>query len=122
MSNSRNPNYTIDEDRHLCRVYKDVSQDGEIGINQKKDVLWSRVSEAYNDKKLSYMSDRSARSVESRISLIHNATSKFKGCIQQVEYRNPSGASENDIVSFHFDFTCVLIYVIMLKCLFFLFR
>ena len=43
------------------------------------------------------MSDRNQRSVESRIQQILPAISKLKGCVQQVEYTNPSRFSEQDI-------------------------
>lgn len=93
------PNYTTDEDQHLCRVYLDISQDSETGIYQKRDNFWNRILEVYNSEKPSpNMCDRNKRSIETRMQVILSHLSKFKACVQQVEYLNQSGASEKDIV------------------------
>ncbi|KAK6151238.1 hypothetical protein DH2020_016170 [Rehmannia glutinosa] len=98
MASSRNSSYTLDEDRHLCHVYVDISQDSEIRVYQKREQFWNRVTEAYNaNKPNSSVPDRTLRSIESRMQTILSTISKFKGCVQQVEYSKPSGYSEQDI-------------------------
>ncbi|XP_057790048.1 uncharacterized protein LOC131006921 [Salvia miltiorrhiza] len=98
MASSRQPNYTIDEDKHLCRVYLEISQDSETGIQQRKENFWDRIREVYNEEKPNpNMYTRSSRSLETRMHVILSSVSKLKGCIQQVEYLNPSGCSESDI-------------------------
>ncbi|XP_057771182.1 glutathione S-transferase T2-like [Salvia miltiorrhiza] len=76
----------------------DLSQDGETGIYQKKDTFWKEIVNVYNsDKPSPHIPDRTKRSLETRMQVIMSSLSKFKGCVQQIEYLNPSGASEKDI-------------------------
>ncbi|XP_073154055.1 uncharacterized protein [Henckelia pumila] len=98
MASSRGENYAIEEDKHLCRVYIEISQDPIIGRNQNKNQLWSRVAETYNSGKANSMADCSQRSLQTRMQNMNSAVSKLNGCIQQVKYMNPSGASDQDII------------------------
>ncbi|XP_073152482.1 uncharacterized protein [Henckelia pumila] len=98
MASSRGENYAIEEDKHLCHVYIKISQDLIIGRNQNKNQLWSCVAETYNAGKANSMPDRSQRSLQTRMQSMNNAGSILNGCIQQVEYMNPSGASDQNII------------------------
>ena len=42
---------------------------------------------------------RPKRSLQTRMTSILSAVSKLRGCVNQIENKNPSGASEEDIVS-----------------------
>ena len=85
---------------HLCRVYLDVSQNPILGINQTSDHFWSRIKNEYNSNLLESVTEaRGKRSLQSRWQTIKTAVSKLRECVRQVENLNPSGASEQDIVS-----------------------
>lgn len=99
MTSSRSLSYSIDEDMHLCHVYLDVSQNPIIGINQSKDQFWARVETEYQKSEISNQQPRPRRSLQTRMTTILSAVSKLRGCVNQIENKNPSGASEQDIVS-----------------------
>ncbi|GFQ03467.1 glutathione s-transferase t3 [Phtheirospermum japonicum] len=95
MSKSRSKNYTIAEDRHLCTVYLDVSQDPIVGINQSKDQFWKLIAEKYNSEKPNpNMGDRTQISLQCRMQAILKDSRKFNGCLHQIEYLSPSGENE----------------------------
>ena len=83
---SRASNYSRDEDKLLCRVYMEISQDPIIGIYQSSDQFWTRVAEAYNNGKSPDSEMRSTRSIQCRIQVIEKATRKMLACIRQIEY------------------------------------
>ena len=95
----RSSGYTQDEDKLLCQVYIEISQDPIKGVYQSADQFWSRVEEAYHNGKIETWSDRSKRSIQARVQTIEKAARKLHACIRQCENRRPSGASNKDIVS-----------------------
>uniref|UniRef100_A0A803Q684 No apical meristem-associated C-terminal domain-containing protein n=1 Tax=Cannabis sativa TaxID=3483 RepID=A0A803Q684_CANSA len=99
MSSIRTLSYSLEEDIHLCRVYLDISQNPIIGINQSKDQFWARVEAEYHLPEMFMTQRRPRRSLQSRMTTILAAVSKFRGCINQIENKNPSGASEQDIIN-----------------------
>lgn len=98
-SHSRTASYTIEDDRVLCRMYLDISQNPIIGKNQTSVQFWDRVSEAYNSSRSSSAQGRNGRSLQCRWNNINKAVGKLRGCVRQIENLHPSGASEEDIVS-----------------------
>ena len=100
MTSSRGPTYTVQEDMHLCHIYLDISQNPIIGISQKKDQFWARIEADYHSNGIHKVRPR--RSLESRTATILKAVSKLRGCVNQIENKNLSGASEQDIVSIYF--------------------
>ncbi|XP_073153333.1 uncharacterized protein [Henckelia pumila] len=98
-SSIRSTNYAIEEDKLLCHVYLDVSQNPIIGINQSKEQFWSRIEEAYNVGKSERMQERNKRSMQCRMQVILRAVRKLCGCVSIIEKLNPSGASEEDILN-----------------------
>ncbi|XP_075500208.1 glutathione S-transferase T3-like [Primulina tabacum] len=99
MDESSRKNYTIDEDKFLCHIYFDISQDPIIGINQSRGQLWSRVAEKYNKERRSDLHPRPQRSIEKRIGSILTSVAHLRGCVRQIENLNSSGASEQDIMN-----------------------
>ncbi|KAJ9555950.1 hypothetical protein OSB04_010564 [Centaurea solstitialis] len=99
MSTSRSLAYNDNEDIQLCRCYIDVSQNPIIGRNQSKDKFWARVNTEFHSSEIFATNPRPRRSLESRMSTIMKATKKLRGCIRQIQNRNPSGASEQDIMN-----------------------
>ncbi|KAK1365303.1 NAM-associated domain-containing protein [Heracleum sosnowskyi] len=47
----RSTSYSHEEDKHLCRVYLDISHNPIIGINQSRDQFWSHIEVEYNNSK-----------------------------------------------------------------------
>ncbi|KAK3183020.1 hypothetical protein Dsin_030306 [Dipteronia sinensis] len=100
MRTLRGKAFSIDEDKLLCQVYLEITQDPVIGINQKKDKLWEHINNVFHSRRLSYCTeDRTPKSLSCQMSTIMKAVSKFRGCIRQIKHLNPSGASEMDIIS-----------------------
>ncbi|XP_030483565.2 uncharacterized protein LOC115700146 isoform X2 [Cannabis sativa] len=98
MSSIRGSSYSVEEDVHLCHVYVDISQDPIVGRNQSGNNFWARVqSEYHTDGKFSNK-PRPVRSLQTRMSTINSAVAKLRGCINQIENKNPSGASAEDIL------------------------
>ncbi|KAL5576878.1 hypothetical protein UlMin_018577 [Ulmus minor] len=98
-SQYRSSSYTNEEDLHLCHVYLDISQNPIVGINQSKDQFCARIEYDYNNSQLEFTitQSRPKRSLQCRMQVILTAVGKLRGCIQQIENLNPSGASEQDI-------------------------
>ncbi|XP_062088942.1 glutathione S-transferase T3-like [Humulus lupulus] len=99
MSSSCTASYSLKEDMHLCHVYIDICQDPIIGRNQSGNSFWARVeSECYKNGKFSNQ-PRPRRSLQTRMTTIIGAVAKLKGCINQIQNKNPSGASQEDILN-----------------------
>ncbi|GAY49687.1 NAM-associated domain-containing protein [Citrus sinensis] len=96
----RSTSYTHEEDIHLCHIYLDISQNPIVGINQSRDAFWSRVEIEYNNSKLEFTTQVRPRiSLQKQMQSILAAIGKLRGCVQQIENQNPSGASEQDILN-----------------------
>ena len=96
---SRQVGYTNIEDVHLCKIYMGISQDPITGANQSGQHFWSRVEEEYNNPNENNWVYRNAKSLKKRVQAIEKDCRKLNGCIRQVENCNPSGSSEQDIIS-----------------------
>ncbi|KAL6140868.1 hypothetical protein ACLB2K_059160 [Fragaria x ananassa] len=77
-------------------IYLEISQDPIDGVNQKKDKVWVRITELWNQDKDENQT-RSSKSLQSRFVDLTYGVSKFRGDVRQVEDDNPSGANEKDI-------------------------
>ncbi|XP_030478325.1 uncharacterized protein LOC115695401 [Cannabis sativa] len=96
MSSIRGSSYSVEEDVHLCRVYVDISQDPIIGRNQTGNNFWAIVeSEYHKDRKFSNK-PRPVRSLQTQISTLNSEVAKLRGCINQIENKNLSGALAED--------------------------
>lgn len=69
-SNARTASYIVEEDRILCHVYLDITQNPITGINQSKDQFWNRVEEAYNTTKPNTLQVRNKRSLQCRMKAV----------------------------------------------------
>lgn len=100
MSSIRGQAFSPKEDQALCYAWLEVSEDPVTGSNQKEQKMWERISTIFhNTRPQTCVGQRTPKSLSCRWSLLVSKTSKFRGCIRQIEQRNPSGASELDIVS-----------------------
>ena len=93
--------YNQEEDRLICQVYMQISQDPITCAYQTSDQFWSRLVETYENEKNENWSERSRRSIQGCVQTNEKATKKVHACIRQCENRRPSGASNNDIVSYN---------------------
>lgn len=129
MSSIRSASYSMEEDIFLCHVYLDVSQNPIIGINQSGDQFWKRVLVEYEKSEFFPNQPRPQRSLQTRMTTILSAVSKLRGCVNQIENKNPSGASEQDIVSiyifgsflFSLSYFCLVYFLTCLHFFFLLF-
>ena len=109
---SRSFGYTIGEDVLLCQVYLDISQDPITGRYQSGNEFWSRVEENYNELRHQHLEYRTKRSLHSRMDIIAAEVKKLNGCLKQIENMNPSGASDEDIVSIYLTYFSFYYYYI----------
>ena len=100
LNTLRSASYSTEEDRSLCHVFLDVSQNPIIGINQSSLQFWSRIEVEYHKLLQVHITNvRPRRSLQTRMQTIMVAIGKLRGCVRQIEKLNPNGASEQDIVS-----------------------
>ncbi|KAG5580739.1 hypothetical protein H5410_051366, partial [Solanum commersonii] len=91
--------YSLNEDKLLCQIYVDISQDPITDICQSYDQFWVRIEQSYNNLKEESRIYRNKKSLQCRIALIEKAIRKLSGCIRQIENLHPSGASDIDIIN-----------------------
>lgn len=65
--NIRSFGYFQEEDKLLCQIYMEISQDPIKSVYQSSDKFWSHVAKAYNNGKGTTWSERSETSLQSRI-------------------------------------------------------
>lgn len=77
----------------------DIAQDARKGSDRSVPELWEHIAQEYKQRLPAHIStNRPWRSLQTRWANISIAVSKLRGCIQQIEKMNPSGASEQDIL------------------------
>ncbi|KAL5738717.1 hypothetical protein ACOSP7_031478 [Xanthoceras sorbifolium] len=96
----RSASYSNEEDQLLCHIYLDVSQNPIIGRDQFMQQFWSRIETEYHKALPVHITIvRPWRSLQKRMQVIMAAIGKLRGCIRQIEYLKPSGASEQDVLN-----------------------
>ncbi|CAL9239505.1 unnamed protein product [Arabidopsis halleri] len=93
----RSTGYSKEEDKFLCQVYMDISQNPITGVYQSSDHFWDRVAESFENRKNPTWSQRSKKSLQCRLQTIQKSTRKLHACIKQCENRRSSGLSSDDI-------------------------
>ncbi|PLW33931.1 hypothetical protein PCANC_20794 [Puccinia coronata f. sp. avenae] len=88
---SRARNYNGTEDKQLCDSWLDTTQNSRKGTDQKSEAFWDTVAKNYSK----HISDpvRTAGSLKNRWSILQRTINKFVGCVNQINHKNPSGAS-----------------------------
>lgn len=109
-SSKRGASFTKEDDNLIVDCYIEFSQNPIIGKNQSNDTLWSRVTSRYNMQISPPTEPRTVKALQCRWGNMSKDANKFSGCVNQVERRNPSGASEKDIVSSWFIYILILIF------------
>jgi hypothetical protein len=72
-------NFTVEEDKQLCRSFLSISQDPIVGNGQKSSSFWERVAKSYNLYTPLGCGDRNARSLECKWGTIRHDVLKFCG-------------------------------------------
>ena len=110
-------NFKPEEDALLCQTWVEISSDPVVNTGQRKEGLWSRIVERYNQRRGDYPI-RLNRALSSRWDNIGPVVSKFASYYAQVRRQCQSGLNEHDMVSSnHFKvmvakcFQCAYIYL-----------
>lgn len=93
-------NWTEQEDISLMYSWCRVSENPIVGINQKGDALWQRVSELYQQARANHQNPSVERSVESlrnRYKRLNTNVTKWIGAYKEAYGRKRSGMSSKDI-------------------------
>ena len=91
-------NYTIVEDKLLCKTWLTIGMDPTTGSDQTRETYWMRMKE-YFDANNTSGNERSVRSLRSRWSGINTDCQKWVGVQANVDVINPSGTNDIDRVS-----------------------
>ena len=93
----RAANYTIAEDKLLCKTWLTIGMDPTTGTDQTRETYWMRMTEYFNTNTSGI--ERTMRSLRSRWSGINTDCQKWAGVQANIDVLNPSGTNENDRVS-----------------------
>ncbi|XP_071683654.1 uncharacterized protein [Lolium perenne] len=91
----RSANYTIAEDKLLCKTWLTIGMDPTTGTDQTRETYWMRMTEYFNTHNTSG-NERTMRSLRSRWSGINTDCQKWAGVQANIDVLNPSGTNEND--------------------------
>jgi hypothetical protein len=89
----RTANYTIAEDKLLCKTWLTIGMDPTTGTDQKGETYWMRMKE-YFDANNTSGNERTMHSLRSRWSGINTDCQKWAGVQANVDVINPSGIKE----------------------------
>ena len=106
-------NYTVDEDRLLCKTWLKIGMDPAVGTDQTRDTYWVRMKDYFDANNTSGY-ERTDRSLRSRWSLINADCQKWAAVQANIDTINPSGTNEVDRVS-----CCKACVLVMSICLLF---
>ncbi|KAK1667784.1 hypothetical protein QYE76_055943 [Lolium multiflorum] len=90
----RAANYTIAEDKLLCKTWLKIGMDPTTGTDQTRETYWMRMTEYLNTHTSGI--ERTMRSLRSRWSGINTDCQKWAGVQANIDVLNPSGTNEND--------------------------
>lgn len=95
---TRGASFTPSEDASIAKAWVDVSEDPIVGAEQKGDMFYDAITEAYNNKyKPSNREWRTTESVKKRSKLINRSCVAFGGCVARVHRMKPTGTSPDDL-------------------------
>ncbi|KAK1603679.1 hypothetical protein QYE76_027352 [Lolium multiflorum] len=90
----RSANYTIAEDKLLCKTWLTIGMDPTTGTDQTRETYWMRMTDYFNTNTSGI--ERTMRSLRSRWSGINTDCQKWAGVQANIDVLNPSGTNEND--------------------------
>ncbi|XP_058783494.1 glutathione S-transferase T3-like [Vicia villosa] len=89
--------FTREEDTLLMQSWLNVSKDPIVGVDQKVDSFWLRITDNYNQYR-GQSREKLQGQLKSRWHRINGLVQKFVGCYKQAVHGKKSGASEKDIL------------------------
>ena len=95
--------WSMEEEKQLVRSVLNISQDPEVGMQQRSDQYWGRILKHFRENLCISPENpdyclREVKGLQHKWSEINHDTNKFCGCNNQVESLPPSGATEDDMV------------------------
>ena len=102
--------YRILEDKALCMAVVSISEDGTIGTAQGNDSYWRRILVEFTTLYNGNPNDRSAKSLESRYSLIRREVGFYVAILIQRVNSIRSGQTEADMV-FYLCFEKITLFI-----------
>ena len=106
----RGRNWTFDEDIALCLAWISISEDGVVGTNQNRKVLWGKIVDKFHEN--SNVGRKEVGDVYDWWNIINKACTLWKGSLERVMVDMPSGRGALEIVSFFVDILFVM-YIIV---------
>jgi hypothetical protein len=94
---TRQSNFTIEEDLNLISSYLSISEDPVQSNDQTYKIFWTRVHEYYHTHTTSQIK-RTKGSLQNRWSTIQLCTNKYSGCLAKIESLHQSGITEENKV------------------------
>nr|XP_040249297.1 uncharacterized protein LOC120966812 [Aegilops tauschii subsp. strangulata] len=97
----RTGSYTQDEDKLICQVWMEISQDLRTGAQQKGIVFWTRVHKTFHERKMfepyQITSNRGIGSIQKRWLFIQQECNKYCAAFESIEARPVSGLGVGDM-------------------------
>jgi hypothetical protein len=92
-------NFSNEEEMQVCRSQLCISQEPIVGNGQRKEAFWDRVSTHYNCHRPRGLGEHSARSIETKWSVIKHDVSKFCAAYGHCYDNRESGRSPTSPVA-----------------------
>jgi hypothetical protein len=97
----RSTNYTMAEDKLLCKTWLTIGMDPTTGTDQTRETYWMMMKE-YFDANNPSGNEHTTRSLRSRWSVTNTDCQKWADVQAKVHDINPSGTNDNDMVIYLF--------------------
>nr|XP_028960139.1 uncharacterized protein LOC114825573 [Malus domestica] len=91
----RGHNWTFEEDVVLCFAWVSISEDGVVGTNQNKKVLWGKIVDKFNEN--SNTNQRECGGVYDRWKVINKACTLWKGSLERAVVDMAGGRSAAEV-------------------------
>jgi hypothetical protein len=98
LHTGRSANYTIAEEKFLCKIWLTIGMDPTTGTDQTREAYWVRMKEFFDAHNTSG-NERTMHSLRSCWSGINTDCQKWAGVQANVDEINPSGTNDTDRVS-----------------------
>ncbi|KAJ1383164.1 hypothetical protein SESBI_43614 [Sesbania bispinosa] len=90
--------FTDKEDKLLIQSWLNISKDVVVGVDQKSDGFWLRITNTYNEHCCS-LEERKEGQLKFRWQKLNAMVQKFSGCYKQACSVKQSGSSETDVMA-----------------------
>jgi hypothetical protein len=97
--------FTREEDILLIKSWLSISKDSVVGVDQKADSFWLRITSNYNEYR-EKLREKTIGQLKARWHRINGFVQKFVGCYKLAVRGKKSGTSEKDIMAEAHAFYC----------------